>query len=218
MITGIALAAIWIALPAMNTVALCLMLRIVCGQKSRSRNLQFHQFRAPRQLLDRAAVKVARRKIHVREVATGPQRVIDKTDALDQLRPVDVGGQAHARDDVAHRHVRRTFFLVLVPDDLVGGCSLCREALLEPHQSSRDLRILLPQPLHELDSEGPRQGCLFVMLKDRADRLGRVRVHAQEPVGQGVRFPARGSTGHDALGSSSKILHEHDPQRDRDRP
>ena len=67
----------------MNTVALCLMLRIVCGQKSRSRNLQFHQFRAPRQLLDRAAVKVARRKIHVREVAAGPQRVIDKTDALD---------------------------------------------------------------------------------------------------------------------------------------
>jgi hypothetical protein len=56
------------------------------------------------------------------------------------------------------------------------------------------------------------------MLKDRADRLGRVRVHAQEPIGQGVRFLARGAAGHDAPGPASKILHEHDPQRDRNRP
>jgi len=56
------------------------------------------------------------------------------------------------------------------------------------------------------------------MLKDRSDRLGRVRVHAQEPVGQGVRFLARGAARHDAPGPASKILHEHDPQRDRDRP
>mgnify|MGYP001573289261 CR=1 FL=1 len=213
MITGIALA-------ATDTVALflCLTLWIVCGQKSGSRNFQFRQFRAACEPLDRAAVEVARREIHVREVAAGLQHVVNETDALEQLRPVNVGDQSHARDDVADRHVRRTLSLVLVVHDLVGGRSLCRQALLEPHQRRRGLRILVPQPLNELDGEGPRQGYLFVILKDQGDRLGRVRVHAQEPVGQGVHFLARGLAGHDALGPASKILHEHDPQRDRDRP
>ncbi len=107
---------------------------------------------------------------------------------------------------------------MLVVHDLVGGRSLRRQALLEPHQRPRDLRILVPQPLHELNGEGPRQGRLLVMLKDRAHRLARVPVHAQQPVGQVIRFLARGAARHDAPGAASKILHEHDPQRDRDRP
>ena len=45
-----------------------------------------------------------------------------------------------------------------------------------------------------------------------------MRVHAQEPVGQGVRFLARGAARHDAARAAAKVLDEHDPQRDRDRP
>jgi hypothetical protein len=69
-----------------------------------------------------------------------------------------------------------------------------------------------------LDGEGLWQRGVFVSLKDQGDWLGRVSVHAQEAVGEGIRFPARGPAAHDALGCASKILHEHDPQRDGDRP
>ena len=146
---------------------------IACGRQGRARNLEFAQRRAPRKLLDRAAIKVARRKIHRREVAAGPQRVVDETDALDELRPVDVGDQPHARDDVADRHVRRTLSLVLVAHDLVGGRSLCGQARLEPRQRRRHPRILVPQPLHELDGKGLRQGGLLVIAQDQGDRVGR---------------------------------------------
>ena len=45
-----------------------------------------------------------------------------------------------------------------------------------------------------------------------------MRAGAEQPVGQRVRLLARGAAGNDAPGGASKILHEHDPQRDRDRP
>ena len=213
MITGIALAAV-------DTVVLAarLMLWISRGDKGCPRNFQFRQFRAARELLDRAAVEVARRKIHAREVAAGLQHIVNETDALDQLRPIHVGDQAHARDDVSDRYVCRALSLMLVTHDLVGGRSLRRQAPFQPHQGRHNIRILVPQPLDELDREGLRQRGLFVSLKDQGDRLGRVPVHAQEPVGQGICFPARCPAAHDALGRASKIFHEHDPQRDRDRP
>ena len=107
---------------------------------------------------------------------------------------------------------------MLVTHDLVGGRSLRRQAPFQPHQGRHNIRILVAQPLDELDSEGLRQRGLFVPLKDEGDWLGRMPVHAQEPVGQSICFPARCPAAHDALGRASKILHEHDPQRDRDRP
>ncbi len=107
---------------------------------------------------------------------------------------------------------------MLVTHDLFGRRSLRRQASFQPHQGRHNVRILVPQPLDELDREGLRQRGLFVSLKHQGDRLGRVPVHAQEPVGQGICFLARCPAAHDALGRASKILHEHDPQRDRDRP
>ena len=86
--------------------------------------------RAARQLLDRAAVEVARRKIHGREsrrrlAATSSTRLI----ALEQLRPIDVGDQAHAGDDVADRDVGGALALMLLAHHLVGGRALRRQAL-----------------------------------------------------------------------------------------
>jgi len=107
---------------------------------------------------------------------------------------------------------------MLVTHDFVSGRSLRRQAPLQPRERRNKIRILVPQPLDELDGEGLQQRGLFIPLKDRGDRLGRVPVHAQETVGQGICFLTRCSTAHDALGCASKILHEHDPQRDRDRP
>ena len=194
-----------------------------CGRQRRTRNLEFAQRRTARKLLDRAPIKVARREIHRREVAAGTQRVVDETDALDERRPVDVGDQPHARDDVADRHVRRALSLVLVAHHLVRGRCLRGEASLEPRQGRRHPRVLVPQPLHELDGKRLRQGGLLVIAQeqeqgDRVGRVGRMRVHAQEPVGQGVCFLACGAARHDAARAAAKVLDEHDPQRDRDRP
>ena len=107
---------------------------------------------------------------------------------------------------------------MLVVHDRIGGRPLSRQAFVEPHQRGRDLGILVPEPLDELDGEGCRQGTLFVVLEGRGDRRGGGRVHAEEPVGQRVRFLALGAARHDALRPAPEILHEHDPQRDRDRP
>jgi hypothetical protein len=107
---------------------------------------------------------------------------------------------------------------MLVTHDLVGRRSLRREAPFQPHQGRHNIRILVPQSSDELDGEGFWQRGLFVFLKDQGDWLGRVPVHAQEPVGQGICFLARCPAAHESLGCASKVLHEHDPQRDRHRP
>jgi hypothetical protein len=107
---------------------------------------------------------------------------------------------------------------MLVTHDLVGGRSLRRQAPFQPHQRRHNIWILVPQPLGELDGEGLRQRRLFVLLKNYSDRLGRVPIHTQEPVSQSVCFLTRYPAAHDELGRAAKILHEHDPQRDRDRP
>ena len=65
------------------------------------------RFGAARQFLDGAAIEIARREIHVAKRAAGGEHVVDQADALEQLGPIDVGDQAHAGDDVAHRDGRR---------------------------------------------------------------------------------------------------------------
>ena len=56
--------------------------------------------------------------------------------------------------------------LMLVTHDLVGGRSLRRQAPFQPNQGRHNIRILVAQPLDELDGEGLRQRGLFVPLKD----------------------------------------------------
>ena len=80
--------------------------------------------RAARQLLDRAAVQVAACEIHGREGALRPQQLVDQTDAFEEFRPVHIREQSHARDDVAHRDVRRRLTLMLLEDDLLGRRAL----------------------------------------------------------------------------------------------
>src|SRR6185369_9787883 len=100
---------------------------------------------------------------------------------------------------------------VLVAYDLVGGRALCLQALLEPYQRPRNLRILVAEPLDELNSERSGQGSLFMTLKNRAKPFRRVRLHPEQPVGQRICFLARGATGDDASRPASKIFHERDP-------
>ena len=68
-------------------------------------NVELRARRATRQLLDRAPVKIACREVHGGERARRAQPCVDEAHALEQLRPVDIGDQPHAGDDVAHRNL-----------------------------------------------------------------------------------------------------------------
>ena len=120
--------------------------------------------RASRQLFDRVPIAIARREIHLGEVAVGAQHRIDEAHALEELRPIDGGHQAHARDHVAHGHVHRALPLMLRADDLVGGRSLRSQALVQPGERRRHLGILIAQALNQLDREGRRQRRLLEAL------------------------------------------------------
>ncbi len=139
--------------------------------------------RAARQLFDRVPVAIPRREVHGGEVAVGAERRIDETDALEELRPIDGGHEAHAGDYIADRHVHRALPPMLLTDDVVGGRSLSYEAFVQPEKRWRHCRILIAQPLDQLHREGRRQGCPLEASQDRRRRLGLAAADSQKPVG-----------------------------------
>ena len=102
------------------------------GEKREPGNLEFRARRAACQILDRASIEISCREIHLGEFAVGTQQLVDKAYALEHLRPVDCGNEAHARDDIADRNVRCALPLMLLSNDLVGGGLLIDQAFVEP--------------------------------------------------------------------------------------
>ena len=107
---------------------------------------------------------------------------------------------------------------MLFTDQLVGAGSLGGEARVEPLDGGRHGRIVITQPLDQLHGELPRQRSLLETVQGRAREQALAVASSQQLVGQGIGFPARGSAADDQLGSPPHVLHEHDPQRDRDGP
>src|SRR3569833_2364056 len=68
-------------------------------------DFDFREERAACKLLDRAAIEVPCCKIHGGKIAACAQAVIDETYAFKQLRPVRVGYESQAGDDVADRQI-----------------------------------------------------------------------------------------------------------------
>jgi len=128
-------------------------------------NVELCAVGAARQFLDGTAIKIARRKIHVAKRATGRQHVVHQTDALEQLRPINVRNHAHAGDDVAHRDDARTLPLMLVVYDRIGRRSLRSQMLVEPGERGSDAGILITQPMNKLHGECFRQGRAFTLSK-----------------------------------------------------
>ena len=110
------------------------------------------------QLLDRASVGVAGRKIHCGKGAICAQALVDEANALEPLGPVDIGDQPHAGDDIAHGDVGCPAAALLVLHRPVDGLPLESEALFQPSKRRRLFRILVSQPLCELRGEGCGQG------------------------------------------------------------
>ena len=182
-------------------------------------DLDFVVARFAREFLDRAPVKIACRKIHRREIAGAAQHRIDRTDAFEELRPVDRRDQAHARDHVADGDVRRALALNLLAHDLVGGRSFRRQSVVQPAQRRRNIGIAIAQALGELDGECGRPGRLIEAVQDRRRRFGIAFGGAQEsgprahrPTGSPICCATIASA------KTAQIFDQRDAQRDRDRP
>ena len=108
---------------------------------------------------------------------------------------------------------------MLDADDVVGRRPLRPESLVQPVQRRRHRAVLLAQPLDELHREGGRQRRpLEAREAPGGRRHGPVVADAEQLVGQGVGFLAHRAPAHDALRQAPKVLHQHDAQRDGDRP
>ena len=135
-------------------------------------HLQFGKFTAAGEVFDGVAIEIARREIHVLEGASGLEDLVDQADALEQLRPIDVGDEAHAGDDVAHRDAGGDLPLVLVADDGVGSRPLPGQLLVEPLQRRRDAGILIAQPMDQLHEKAVRERRLCMRRKHRLGWFG----------------------------------------------
>ena len=194
---------------------------VVCGRGGGRRQcppraLGFAQPRAARHPLDGGAIEIAGGEIHLGKRAAGAQDLVDRTDRLEELGPVDVRDQAHAGDDVAHGDVGCALELVLVADQFLGGRAVARQPLLEPAHRRRGLGILVAQPLDQLHDEAFGQGFAFVGRQHR--RIGCGLVHAEQPVGHGIGLLAIGAPAHDAFGGAPEVLDQNEAQGDRHRP
>ena len=174
--------------------------------------------RASRELLDGMAVAVARGEVHGEIVDVRLKHAVDQADALEELIPLQRGHQAHAHDHVPDGDVHGGLPLVLDADDLVGRRPLGGEALVQPYEGGGHRRILVTEPLNKLHREGRSERPLLELLEGQGSRPRVVAAHSEEIVGEGVRGLARRTPTHDALRESSKILHQHHPQGDGDRP
>ena len=170
------------------------------------RDLAFGAIRTARQFLDGGAIEIARGKIHVLVAAVGGKRVIDEADVLEQVLPVDVRDQAQAGDDVAHGDAGGA----LPPMDLanhdVGARALRRQTLVEPGQRGGDGRVLIAQPVDELDGEGIREDVVLHGWRARPSRDRRSSAGAQQPVGEIVGLTARRAARDDLFGEAAQVL------------
>ena len=141
---------------------------------------------AAREFLDRAAIEIPGREIHRREIAAGAHDRVDRADAFEEFRPIDRRDQAHAGDDVAHRHVHRALALNFLVDDLVGGGSLGAQSVVQPAQRRCRVRIAVAQALRQLHGELRRPWRLLETCQDRGRGLRSAIGRAQYAVAERV--------------------------------
>ncbi len=174
--------------------------------------------RATGKVLDRVAVAIPRGEVHGPERAPGAERQVDQADALHELRPVEPGDQAHARDDVPDRDVHRGLALVLQPDRLFSRRSLRRQKALEQAECRRCGWVLVAKPLEELDLARGRQGRAGQLPELGGRGLGGRLAEPQQAVRQVVCALAGFAAADDLLGQASEVLDQQDAQADGDRP
>ena len=164
------------------------------------------------------AIPVARGEVHSGEDAVLGEGRVDQARALHERGPVEPGEEAHARDHVADRHVHLGLALVLAANGLLRCRALGGEPLLQPAKGGSRSRILVAQPLEELHARGGREPDVGQSGQRPRGVHGLSRPEAQQLIRERVGLFARCPAAHDPLSSSAQVLHQYDPQADRDRP
>jgi hypothetical protein len=181
-------------------------------------DFELREIRAAAELLDGVAVVIARREVHGREVRRLVQFLVDETHALEELRPVDVGHQPHAGDDVAHGDVGGALAQVLFLEQALGGRALGFEPGLQPQQGRRRLRILVAQAMDQLHGECRRERRVPLLPFRQRRGIRHPAIHAQESIRDEVGFLPCRAADDDALRDAAQVLDQHDAQRDRHGP
>ena len=180
-------------------------------------DIELAQRRAARQLLDRAAIQVARGEVHLAEGAAATQAFVHQADVLEQLGPVDVRDQPHAGDDVAHRDVGGALALLDMFHHLVDRGALHGEPFAEPAQRRRGPRIVVPQPLGDLRGEQFRQRTGIArgdVGLERGMRLPR----SEQAIRQRLGVVALAQPFGDLVGEPAQVFDQHDAKGDRHGP
>ncbi len=184
----------------------------------RLRDIEFRQLRSACQFLDRRAIAIAAREIHLRERTAIAQQLVHQAYALEHVGPIDRRDHPHAGDDVADRDAHGRLALVHLLHDGVGRGALCLEPFFQPKQHRGGLRILIAQALHQPHGKGRVQRPGGDALKHFGKRCFQRSIHAQDGGGHKIGVDALGTVVDDPRGGPAQVFHQHDPQRDRDCP
>ncbi|ESW83944.1 hypothetical protein X770_25465 [Mesorhizobium sp. LSJC269B00] len=177
---------------------------------------EFGQVGAPRQLLDRRAVLVARKEIERGEIGALAQQRVDAADALEPHRPVDVVDEAQAADDVAGGDIAAGQRAMLGNDDFLGVGAGFLELDLQPFQRPAGILRAVAQAVEQLGGEG---GVLRMRAVARQDLPAVcIVVGRQHAVGDLVGDMAHLPGAVDAHGDAAQILDQNEAQQRRQRP
>ena len=191
---------------------------LLCSEHRGPGDVAFRSVRAARQIFDRAAVERARWEIHGFEAAVGRKDCVDEAQLLEQLLPVDVGNQAQTGNDVANGNIRGALLAMHIAHRYLRRRVLNRQTLVEPCQRGGDDRILIAQPMNELDRECPRKRPPILRREYEGGGLGRSAPRAKQTVGEPIRHLPLGAARGNLLREASEILNQNDAECDRYRP
>ena len=175
-----------------------------------------------RQPLDRVAVGVAGREVHVDVDVDGValQRLLDHRQRLDELAPIHGPQGAQAADAVAHRDLVGGLVLRLDLHQLLDRQAGFGQPLLDPGQRQRQRRTAALQPARQLGHEGAGQRRVRTrhVGDDQDQALGVLLDHLEHAVGPQIgQLALVGGDGH-ANRHAPQVLDQRQAQHDRHRP
>ena len=86
-------------------------------------------------------IGIPRGEVHFGIAGIASQNLVDRTDALKKLRPIECGRQPHAHHDVTNRHTGGRLVLMLGMHHVVGSPTLQSQPFVEPSQHGTYLGV-----------------------------------------------------------------------------
>ena len=186
------------------------------------RDLRFRELAVPGQELDRMAIAIAGRKIHlaVNVGRVGAQGRLDQAQGLHELLPVHGAQETQTGNAVADGNLVGRLVLTLQMDQLFDGQPLFHEPLFEPAAREMQHRTVPRQTLAKFRHERTGEGQIgFRHVRHHHHEVGRVLLrHVLQAIHPQVRqiaiLPGDGQPGGDAL----EVFNQPQPQHDGNGP